>query len=87
MQKPEQTWDARLETESWHTIEGPDGMCACGNEKGNCRDRLKSFITKAIQEAKYEGGQVVLEAVLKPDHHTELVEAARKAADSLKPKG
>jgi hypothetical protein len=27
--------------ENWHAIEGPNGMCACGDEKGNCNERLR----------------------------------------------
>lgn len=44
------SWEERFDSENWHAIEGPNGMCACGNEKGNCKIRLKSFIKTLLQE-------------------------------------
>ena len=32
--------------ENWHAIEGPNGQCACGMERGSCGDRLTTFVAK-----------------------------------------
>lgn len=44
-----------IEKENWHAIEGPNGICACGDKKGNCHERLKKYISQVREEAFREG--------------------------------
>lgn len=47
-----------MEEENWHLITGPNGMCACGDEKGTCGKQLRSKISSTLAQRDEEYAEI-----------------------------
>lgn len=45
-------WEKEFDKENWHAMAGKNGICACGDKRGDCNTSLKAFIRDAVELAE-----------------------------------